>query len=265
MNCNEVRNHWMLYLDSEGDPELHFRISAHLAMCPDCAEWYAQQQRFEQGLTERLAATPATPELWDRVLARARIRRTPSTRRRWIVARSALIGAMAAAAVVLVGILVFRIVHQPASPDLARLAANEHEQLLQGSLQPEFVSASDEEVDRYLKTRVSFPVHCPPRKDVAFEVRGASVCRIKNEPAAFIVGFVDQARVSILVFDRASLDAFPHEREHLAQGTGRHRCREGDLQFVSGVVAGNLVVVIGDAPPEKLEQLLNAYGSYPEG
>jgi hypothetical protein len=35
--------------------------------------------------------------------------------------------------------------------------------------------------------------------------------------------------------------------------------------MVSGLVAGNLVVVIGEVPAEKLEQLLNAYGSYPEG
>jgi anti-sigma factor RsiW len=256
----------MLYLDSEGDPELHFRISEHLAMCPGCAEWYGQQQRFEQALTERLAETPATPELWNRVLSRARIRRRPSTRRRWFVVGGAWAGGLAAAAaLVLVGILLSRFGNQPKGPELARLAADEHEQFLQGSVQPEFVSASDEEVDRYLKTRVSFPVHCPPRKDVAFDVRGASVCRIKDEPAAFIVGLVDQTRVSILVFDRASLDAFPHERDQLAQGGGRHRCREGDLQLVSGLVAGNLVVVIGDITTEKLEQLLNAYGSYPEG
>jgi len=174
-------------------------------------------------------------------------------------------GLAAAAALVIVTILLFRSATQPTGPELARLAADEHEQVVQGSLQPEFVSASDEEVDRYLKNTFSFPVHCPPRKDVAFNVQGARVCRIKDEPAALILGQVDQTRVSILVFDRASLDAFPQERDHLAQGGGRHHCREGNLQMVSGLVAENLVVVIGDLAPEKLEQLLNAYGSYPEG
>ena len=60
MNCNEARQHLMLYLDSEGDPELHFRISDHLAMCPECAEWFAKQQRFEQAVNERLAEGEAT-------------------------------------------------------------------------------------------------------------------------------------------------------------------------------------------------------------
>jgi hypothetical protein len=159
----------------------------------------------------------------------------------------------------------FQVANQFTGPELTRLAAVEHEHVVQGSLQPEFVSASDEEVDRYLKTRLSFPVHCPPRKDVAFEVEGARICQIKDQRAALIVGQVNQSPVSILVFDRSSLDAFPRERDRLAQGGGRHRCREGDLQMVLGIIADNLVVVIGAAPTEKLEQLLNAYGSYHEG
>jgi anti-sigma factor RsiW len=255
----------MLYLDSEGDLELHFRLSEHLAMCSRCAEWFAQQQRFEQALTQRLAATPANLEMWNRVLASAGTQRAPLVRRRWLVAGGVLAGGMAAAAALVVAaILLFRFANRPAVPELARLAAEEHAQFLLGSLQPEFVSASDEEVDRYLKNKVAFAVHCPPRKDVAFNVEGARVCRIKDEPAALIVGQVDQTRVSILVFDRASLDAFPRERDHLARGGGRHRCRQGDFEMVFGVVAGNLVVVVGAVPREKLQQLLNAFGNYPE-
>ena len=69
MNCNDVRQHWMLYFDSEGDAEMHLRISDHLGMCPACAEWFARQQRFEQGFSERLAAGEATPDLWKRALS----------------------------------------------------------------------------------------------------------------------------------------------------------------------------------------------------
>jgi predicted anti-sigma-YlaC factor YlaD len=71
VSCTDIRRHWMLYLDSEGDPELHFRISDHLGMCPACAKWFHRRQRFEQALRKRLAAGElgsATPELWDRVL-----------------------------------------------------------------------------------------------------------------------------------------------------------------------------------------------------
>src|SRR5262249_12854473 len=98
-----------------------------------------------------------------------------------------------------------------------------------------------------------------------FAVQGAGVCRIKDQqPAAYIVGQVDAARVSILVLDRASLSAFPRESAHL-RGGGRHRRRGGPLAKVSGVVRGNARLSRGKARPETLERLLNAYGSYHEG
>jgi anti-sigma factor RsiW len=260
MTCNEVRQHWMLYFDSEGDAELHFRISDHLGMCPACAEWFARQKRFEQALEERLAEGQATPELWRRVLTRAGVRGPAASRRQWLVW-----GGMLAAALLLAVGIGFRIAGRPQSSDLGRLIADWHGQLLQGSVHPELVSSSDEEVDRYLKNKVAFPVHCPPRTDVDFAVRGAGVCRIADrEEAAYIVGQVDQAPVSILVLNRASLDAFPQESAHL-RGGQHHHCREGEYQMVSGIIANNLVVVIGKAPADDLERLLNAYGSYPEG
>jgi len=123
-----------------------------------------------------------------------------------------------------------------------------------GNVRPDFASASDQEVDRYLKAKVPFKVHCPPRTDVNFTVQGAGVCFMKDQrQAAYIVGQVDQAPVSILVLDKAAWQGPPHH------------CQEGDYQMVSGVVADNLVVIIGTASEEKLDKLLHAYGSYHEG
>jgi anti-sigma factor RsiW len=260
MTCNDVRQHWMLYLDSEGDAELHFRISDHLGMCPACAEWFSQQQRLEQGLTERLAAGSETPELWQRVLTRAGVGRPVTRRRRWFV----LGGVLAVAALLLAVVLLPRF-GGSAHSELSTIAAGWHERLLDGSVQPEFVSISDEEVDRFLKNRVPFRVHCPPRSDVNFTVQGAGVCSLtEQQQAAYIVGRVEQVRVSILVLDRAGLGAFPQDGAQLGDGR-RHRCQAGGFAMVAGIVADNVVVVIGSAPPEALEHLLEAYGSYHEG
>jgi anti-sigma factor RsiW len=249
----------MLYFDSEGDAELHFRISDHLATCPTCAEWYAQQQRLEQALGEKLTAGRATSDLWTRVLDRAGVRARPRSRWRWL----ARAGSLAAAAVIALVIVQFMGLSR--SSDLGRLAAGWHEKLVAGTVQPDFQSNSDSEVDRYLKTKVPFQVRCPPRTDVDFAVKGAGVCPVADqEKAAYIMGRVGSAQVSILVLDRSSLDLFPAEKAHL-QGGAHHHCREGDYEMVSGVVAGNVVVVIGQASPEALEKLLNAYGTYPEG
>jgi hypothetical protein len=154
---------------------------------------------------------------------------------------------------------------RPEAPGLARDAAALHERWARGGLQPELMSTSDHAVDRFLRARAPFPVHCPPRTDVAFDVKGAGLCRVRGgHQAAYIVGRVGQAPVSILVLDRRSLAAFPHDQAHLQDGQ-RHRCREGDYAMVSGVVADNVVLVIGTAPPEALERLLTAYGTYHDG
>jgi anti-sigma factor RsiW len=259
MNCHDVRQHWMLYLDSEGDSELHFRINEHLGMCPACAAWMARQQRFEQALADRLAAGAATAELWQRVLRRAGVR-APVNRWR---PRFALVAALAAAILLAVGIGL-RIAGPAHSSDLDNVASDWHEQLLLGNVRPDLVSTSDQEVDHYLKKRVPFRVHCPPRTTDNFAVQGAGVCTLKDgQQAAYIVGRVEQAPVTILVLDRASLDAFPNANAHL-QGGKHHHCREGNYAMVSGIIADNVVLVIGTAPPESLEKLLNAYGSYPE-
>jgi hypothetical protein len=259
MTCTEVRQHWAPYLDGEGELALRLRIRGHFADCPACAEWYARQERFEQALADRLAAGERTPELWERALARAGVGRT---RRRRLV----LTGALAAAAALLLALwLGFGRRQFARAPELARDAADLHERWLRGAVRPDFESTSDLEVDRYLKQKAPFPVHCPPRTDVAFDVKGAGVCTVPDgQPAAYIVGQVGQAPVSILVLDRASLAAFPRDRAHLAGGR-RHRCREGGYEMVAGVIADNVVVVIGTAPPESLEKLLDAYGTYHEG
>jgi anti-sigma factor RsiW len=261
MNCNEARQHWMLYFDSEGDAEMHLHISDHLATCPACAEWFHRQQRFEQALAERLAAGGETPELWARALARAGIAgRRPVGRRRMLLV------SLLAAAVVLLAVAVWSWVGQRShSSELAFLAADWHGQLLQGEVRPAVISSSDKEVEDQLRKMVKFPVHCPPRKDANFDLKGAGVCQVKDKQAAYIVGEVNRAQVSILVLDKASLDAFPRERERIVAAGGRHRCREGNLQMISGVTRDNLLIVIGSATADELERLFSAYGSYHEG
>jgi len=255
MNCTEARQHWMLYLDSEGDPELHLRIREHIAGCPACASWFAEQQQLDNRINGELSAGGATPDVWGRVLTKAGLRTPPARRRRWPAVVAGLAAAMVLLAVVLVGL---QMRERSKTNELAQSAAEWHEQRMRGNVHPEFVSTSDLEVDRYLKAKVPFRVHCPPRTDVNFAVQGAGVCYMKGQKqAAYIVGHVEKAPVSILVLDRASVT-------DIQQG-GFHRCREGGFEVVSAVIADNVVVVIGTATSDVLERLLNAYGSYHEG
>jgi len=260
MNCRETRQRVWRYLDHEVDQELRRRIEDHLAACAGCARYFAREQRLEAALTERLAAGQATPAMWERVLSRAGVKAAAATRLRRLV----VVG-LVAAAVLLLTAVGLRIAQPAHSSELARVAADWHQRLLAGTVRPDMASTSDEEVDRYLKTKVPFRVHCPPRTDVDFAVKGAGVCTLKGQrQAAYIFGRVEQVPVSILVLDRASLNAFPRDRTRL-EDSGRAQCREADLQMVYGIIHENVVVVIGAAPLESLEKLLSAYGTYPDG
>lgn len=258
MNCNETRQHWNLYHDSEGEAELHFQINEHLAVCPHCAEWFAQQSRLESLLAEKLSFQAPTPELWSEVLTRSGlIRAAPARRWLWL--------AGVAASVALFAMSLWTWYHSPVqpSPDLAKLSAARHERLVAGTEIPQFESRSDLEVEGYLRKRVSFPVRCPPRKDAGFVVQGAGVCQLAEQPAAYLSGQVDEAPVSIFVLPRDSLASFPRQQQGLLKEK-THRCREGQYAMVLAVIDRNAVLVIGQTAPERLEKVLGAYGTYPD-
>ncbi len=256
MNCQEVREHWGLYHDSEGDPELFLRINAHLGECPACAEWFHKESRLEGLLVERLSAAEATPELWARVLAHAGVQapRTLSLRR-WLFLASSL----ALAASVLLAVTVWLGTRDGTS--LSQLSADVHRNVSGGNTDLEFESGSDLEVEGYLRQRVTFPVRCPPRNDSGFVVAGAGTTRLADESAAYVFGHVDGRPVSVVILARESLARFPHHENALRQ-EGTHRCREGRHEMVMREIDRNIVVVIGDADGDRLERVLNAYGTY---
>ena len=259
MNCNQARQHWNLYHDSEGDAELHFQISEHLAMCPDCAEWFGRQSRLESLLAEKLNSQAPSPELWNQVLTRSGlVRPAPARRQFWIA------GIAACAAVLVVAVLWnWKQFSVQSAPDLVRLTAARHQRLAAGEEIPQFESRSDLEVEDYLKKRVTFPVRCPPRKDAGFAVQGAGVCRLAEQPAAYLSGRVDEAPVSIFVLPRESLAAFPRERDELLNSKSYVR-REGRDAMVMGIIDQNAVLVIGQTSADRLEKVLRAYGTYPD-
>lgn len=258
MNCHDAREHWSLYHDSEGDPELFLRINAHLGECPACAEWFHKESRLEELLVERLSAAEATPELWAHVLAQAGVQAPRvSSLRRWFFLASTL----ALAACVLVAVTVSLGTRDGAS--LSRLSADVHKSVASGNTGLEFESGSDLEVERYLRERVTFPVRCPPRNDSGFVVAGAGTTRLADESAAYVFGHVDGRPVSVVILARQSLARFPHQETAVRQ-EGTHRCREGQHEMVMSEIDRNVVVVVGDADTERLERVLRAYGTYHE-
>jgi anti-sigma factor RsiW len=258
MNCTEARQHWNLYHDSEGDPALHFQISEHLAGCPACAEWFHQQSRLESLLAEKVRSQPGTPdpELWDNVLTRCGLKQ-PAPRRRWLW----LASVAACVAILVTALLWGKFSGRPAEADLAQLTVTWHQRLSAGEEPVEFQARSDREAEAYLRKRVNFPVRCPPRRDAGFDVRGAGVGTLGGQPTAYLSGYVDRAPVSIFILRRDDLEAFPRQAR-TARGEETLRWRDGGVQMVLRRIDRNAVVVVGRAPPERLERVLAAYGTY---
>lgn len=262
MNCQEVRQHWDLYYDSEGESELYFQINEHLDQCPKCAEWFHQQSHLEDLIVEKLQSLspPApTPELWKSVLASSGLeRRAPS--KRWYLFG----GLLALAASLLVAVLLWgnRQSNGPPSPDLAKLTAQYHQQFAEGRKGLEYESRSDLDVEDYLRNRVSFPVHCPPRKDTGFLVQGAGICELDGSEAAYLVGRLDGRTVSIFILPQESLSRFPHQFSALKR-ENIHQCQEGRYDMVLGEINESIVLVIGQTQQERLQRVLKAYGTYP--
>ncbi len=263
MNCQQARRHWDLYYDSEGDAELHFQLNEHLASCAGCAEWFGKQSRLESLIEQRLgseaASEPSAEVDWSGVLAAAGV--TPVVRSRsWMFFGSTIL-VLAASLLVLVSLYGLPVLGD-GSPSLSRLSAEVHQHVVTGSLRPEFESASDIEVDKYLLGKVSFPVRCPPRKDSGFAVSGAGLCEFSDQPAAYVVGTVDRRPVSIFVLPIESLDVFPRQRAELRREP-LSAYREGDTEMVFSIVDRNVVLVAGDVERSKLTRVLKSYGTYP--
>lgn len=241
MNCALARQHWELYLDSEGSAELHSQIRRHLGGCPDCAAWFSRQQCFERELSQALSAGDRTPELWERVVARSGVERRPARSLPILVA----VGGVAAAIAIIVAALAFQGPDQMRLGELARDAAGWHAQWQAGRVRPELMSRSREEVEDFLRTKTVLRWHWPPEQPGGFQVRGAGVRQVGGLEAPYIVGLLGDAPVSILVLDKANVlqdDATAY--------------RHGDYHVAAGVVADNVAVVTGTSSPAALQRLL---------
>jgi anti-sigma factor RsiW len=258
MNCNEARRHWSLYHDSEVDARLHFQLNEHLAGCSTCAEWFHEQSRVEDLMVQKLRAGSPSRELWDAIRMDGRF-----TRRRRSTQLLLLCSLASMAALVFVALSLWQHGRFSESSRLARLTADLHERLVQGETPTEFASTSDLDVEAYLRQRVAFPVHCPPRSDAGFLVSGAGVCRLSGDDAAYLVGRVAEVPVSIFILPRESLLQFPHDRDVLERETVHH-CRAGDAEMVIRQFDRNVVLVVGRTDVGSLRRVVDAYGSYPE-
>jgi len=264
MNCEQAKQHWHLFHDSEGAAELHHQINEHLAMCPDCARWYFQQSQLEEALAEKLRVGRPTPVMWDRIRVHC-LKERPSTQQSWFAPRGSqwLAALLLLAVVALVWFGAVRSPRPESATDLASLSTDLHDKLASGREALKVYSDSPEEVEDYVRSRVNFPVRCPPREDAGFHLTGGGVCHFEKDQVAYVVGDVDGQRVSVFIMDRRNLVNYPVQGDALRR-QGTYADRRGDCEVVMGELDRNLVLVVGRIATEHLRRVLRAYGTYEE-
>jgi len=263
MNCHEARQHWNLYYDSEGTPDLFQQINKHLESCPECTAWYRRHEVLEEELTRRLSAGEATPELWASILPTSATQPAGGGASRRLLL--SLVAVLAASVLVAVGITLWP-KPKAAEPidDLAQMSAQQHRALLAGNEPVEFRSSSDLEVEAFLRKRVTFRVRCPPRKDTGFMVSGAGTCQFHGQKTAYLVGKLDGGDVSIFILSRDALKQFPRQSDLLKQAKAVE-CRDGRYRLAMAAIDNNVVLVVGRTSCSKLSRVVQAYGTYPHG
>ena len=67
MKCDEVQTLYGPYLDSELDAKTTLEIEQHLAVCPACARFLANEEKREARITSGLNRGQKTAALWQRI------------------------------------------------------------------------------------------------------------------------------------------------------------------------------------------------------
>jgi len=67
MNCDEVRQLYDAYLDSELDAKTSLEIREHLAACAECARFLAAEAKLDAHLTTGLRQGQRTSALWEKI------------------------------------------------------------------------------------------------------------------------------------------------------------------------------------------------------
>lgn len=258
MNCDEARQYWHLFHDSEGDAERHLQINEHLRTCPECSRWFFQQSRLEEAISAKFREGEPSEALWKAIHGQLTVPQ-PVSGRKWVfLGLPALI-----AASILLTVTIWPSLNAAASPDLAGLSAELHERLSAGDERVALVSQSDHEVEAYLRPRVPFPVRCPPRGDAGFQVQGAGTTALASDPVAYVIGRVDGRPVSVFIMDQQSLRDFPAQQRALRRAA-TYQSRHGTVDVVMSEIDRNLVMVVGRLDSGQLRKVLNAYGTYHE-
>jgi anti-sigma factor RsiW len=245
MDCKAADKLIDVYLDGELADVDRLEMAAHVAACAGCAR---QLQELD-GLRALLrAATPTETSLEHRQALegriRARLEAEPSRggmRHLWLA-----IPATAAAAV---GLFAPALWHTPSTrngeTDLVSEVVNDSLDRHRRNLPVEVPGPDALNVAQWFRDKVDIPVRPPRLAPAHGDLVGGRLSHIRDKQAAYLMYSVDGSKVSVFIFDPATLPP-PRDQRPAAQGGGRHLARVRDHEVYVDEERGHHVALFRD-------------------
>lgn len=210
MNCSAVRRHLDAYLDSEVDPSSQIEFERHLSVCAGCQELLAFSRDVKAEVRRTCLTTRAPSALRARICAAmaeadARAKKGGAIRMLPLKKQVAFAGAAAAAALMALtwGIgtsgdpaTAARASAMPMFEDVVRVHSSE--------LPADVRADEPEQVSRYFRGKVQFPVRPAEFENRRARLLGARLSNVRDRRAAALYYNVGGRRLTVVVFDGPS-------------------------------------------------------------
>jgi anti-sigma factor RsiW len=230
VDCRDVRNLLNAYSDGELDLVRHLQAEHHLAECTACAE----HEQVLRVLRDAIASAAPYHRAPDNLRARLRAdvvppSPAPSARRPWLVPYAAVGLGVAAAALLMAGLVVMR---PPAAADdrvTDRLLAS-HVRSLQADHLTDVASSNRHTVKPWFRGKVDFSPQVPDLAADGFPLTGGRLDYVTDRPAAALVYSRRQHVINLFTWPEAGDDLWP-ARSSSRQGFHVRAWRLGGMAY----------------------------------
>lgn len=256
MNCNEIHQLIVPYLDSELDARTSCEIAAHLGECSHFAQLYKSERRFDERLNEALQPAEKSAALWENI--EMMVKQSGSARKPFWKKLPTLWAVPAVLAAVSIAVVLFQSL---ARPDLTQALAKDHREFLAGEFGPAFTGTPSEQVLSSAQGRLDGAAFAKLPALPGVRTEGSRLCRLSGVPVAWTLIHYGNSSVSYFVLRQEEQAHFRRMAVSLQDG----HCvvsSGGGLQIAARLVDNHLVFAVADLPSRELEALVN---SVPEG
>jgi anti-sigma factor RsiW len=228
VDCRDVRNLLTAYSDGELDLVRHLQAEHHLAECTACAE-------HEQGLRilrDAIASAAPYHRAADSLRARLQadvVPASPVARRPWLVPYAAAGFGVAAAVLLMAGLVLMRPAASADDRVTGQLLAS-HVRSLQADHLTDVASSDRHTVKPWFRGKVDFSPQVPDLAAHGFPLTGGRLDYVTDRPAAALVYARRQHVINLFTWPEAGDDVWP-ARSSSRQGFHVRAWRLGGMAY----------------------------------